>query len=204
MTNPPVAVTAQENRRLRPARLIGRRFRALVGRARRDESGVTAIEFGLLAVPFFALILGITEIGLMFFAGRILDNAVSDSARVIRTGQAYSASFDAAAFKSDVMSNLPGFFSTDRLVVDVRVFDKFANVSLPPAMDDDKKMSTDFKYENPGPSEITVVRVFYRWPMIGSYMGVNFADLGDGSRLLGSIQAFRTEPFPPNNGGGTS
>lgn len=182
--------------RISPCRLATRRLRAIWTRARDDESGSTAIEFGLVALPFFALILAIAEIGLMFFAGRILDNAVSDSARLIRTGQAYKAGFNATTFKQDVMARLPNFFSSDRLAIDVRTFSSFAGVSLPPPIDDDKKLVDNFTYNSGGASDIVVVRVFYRWPMVGSYMGVNFADLADGSRLLGAIQAFRNEPFP--------
>lgn len=188
-----------------PARLAIRRFGALIARARGDEGGATAIEFAMVALPFFILILGIIEIGLMFFAGRVLDNATAESARLIRTGQAYSQNFDAAAFKARVMGNLPGFFSSDRLSVDVRTYTSFGGISAPSPIDDEELKDEDFKYVRAGPSQIVVVRVFYRWPLVGSYLGVSSADLADGSRLLGSVQAFRTEPFPTssNSGGST-
>ncbi|WP_321343185.1 TadE/TadG family type IV pilus assembly protein [Breoghania sp.] len=170
-------------------------------RACRDESGVTAIEFAMVAVPFFALIVGIVEIGLMFFAGRILDNATADAARLIRTGQAYVQNFDAAAFRTSVMSELPGFFTNDRLAIDVRTFETFGSFNWESPVADGKFESDDFTYVNAGPSEVVVVRVFYRWPFVGSYMRINFADLDDGSRLLGAVQVFRTEPFPESSGG---
>ncbi|PTW62704.1 Flp pilus assembly protein TadG [Breoghania corrubedonensis] len=192
-------------RRLSPARLVMRRVADLTRRGRRDETGATAIEFAMVAAPFFALILGITEIGLMFFAGRILDNATADAARLIRTGQAYSQSFDGAKFKTQIMDRLPGFFSADRLSIDVQTFTSFAGISLSDPIEKDKLKDADFSYVNAGASQIVVVRVFYRWPMMTSYLGVNFADLSDGSRLLGAVQAFRTEPFPETkNGGGSS
>ncbi|MEI2385384.1 TadE/TadG family type IV pilus assembly protein [Breoghania sp. JC706] len=191
-------------RRISPVRLATRRFADLIRRGRRDEGGATAVEFAMVALPFFALILGITEIGLMFFAGRILDNATADAARLIRTGQAYSQSFDAAAFKKQVLDRLPGFFSSDRLSVDVQTFSSFAGISLSNPIEEKKLKSDGFTYVNAGASTIVVVRVFYRWPMVTSYMGVNFADLEDGSRLLGAVQAFRTEPFPETTSSGGS
>ena len=191
-------------RRISPVRLATRRFADLIRRGRGDEGGATAIEFAMVAAPFFALILGITEIGLMFFAGRILDNATADAARLIRTGQAYSQSFDAAAFKKQVLDRLPGFFSADRLSIDVQTFASFADTTFSDPIEDKKLKADGFTYMNAGPSTIVVVRVFYRWPMITSYMGVNFADLDDGSRLLGAVQAFRTEPFPEKTGSGGS
>ncbi len=64
-----------------------------MGRFRRDEKGVTAVEFGLLSLPFFAIIGAILETSLIFMASQILDSAVNDSARLIRTGQAQAANF---------------------------------------------------------------------------------------------------------------
>ncbi|WP_321335055.1 TadE/TadG family type IV pilus assembly protein [Breoghania sp.] len=189
------------SRHMSPSGLLARKAFTVFRRACRDESGVTAIEFAMVAVPFFALIVGIIEIGLMFFAGRILDNATADAARLIRTGQAYTQNFDAAAFRASVMSELPSFFTNDRLAIDVRTFETFAGINSRPPVEDGKLNNDNFTYVNPGPSQIVVVRVFYRWPYTGSYMGVNFADLDDGSRLLGAVQAFRTEPFPERAGG---
>ncbi len=188
-------------RRITPTGLLTRRVFKVFRRACRDESGVTAIEFAMVAIPFFALIVGIIEIGLMFFASRILDNATADTARLIRTGQAYAQDFDAAAFRLAVMAELPSFFSNDRLSLDVRTFETFAGISTQSPVEDGQFNSDDFTYVNAGPSEIVVVRVFYRWPYVGSYMGVNLADLDEGSRLLGAVQVFRTEPFPETSGG---
>ena len=50
-----------------------------------DESGVTAIEFGLLAVPFFSILGAILETSLVFLSGQVLESAVQDASRLIRT-----------------------------------------------------------------------------------------------------------------------
>ncbi|RYE39513.1 MAG: pilus assembly protein, partial [Hyphomicrobiales bacterium] len=57
------------------------------GQFGRDDRGVTIIEFGILALPFFTIIAAILETSLVFFAGQILDSAVQDAGRLIRTGQ---------------------------------------------------------------------------------------------------------------------
>jgi Flp pilus assembly protein TadG len=41
----------------------------------RDESGVTAIEFGLLALPFFSILGAILETSLVFLSGQVLESA---------------------------------------------------------------------------------------------------------------------------------
>lgn len=165
-------------------------------RLRRNESGSTAIEFAMVAMPFLMLLVVIIEIGLAFFASQVLDNAVADSARLIRTGQAHQASLDQAGFKQEVLNRLPGFFSADRLSVDVKTFSSFSTWTSQPVIDADNNLIDNFVYQPGNASQIVVVRAFYRWPMVGALLGVDFADLADGSRLLGSIAAFRNEPFP--------
>ena len=57
----------------------------------RCSRGSAALEFAFVAPVFFALMLGILEIGTMMFAQFALQNSVMDAARLIRTGQAHSA-----------------------------------------------------------------------------------------------------------------
>ena len=61
-------------------RLVARRFG-------RGEGGATAIEFAILAPVFFAIIGAAMETALVFFAGQMLDSAVHDTSRLIRTGR---------------------------------------------------------------------------------------------------------------------
>jgi Flp pilus assembly protein TadG len=58
---------------------------------RKSDHGSAAIEFAFVAPIFFALMLGIMEIGVMTFAQFAMQNAVTDAGRLIRTGQAQSA-----------------------------------------------------------------------------------------------------------------
>ncbi len=60
----------------------------LLRRFGRDRRGATAIEFALIALPFFALMMAILETFLTFFASQTIETAVNRGARLIRTGQA--------------------------------------------------------------------------------------------------------------------
>ena len=55
---------------------------------RRDERGSAAIEFAIIAPIFFFLMFVIAETALVFIAEQVMDNAVFETARLIRTGQA--------------------------------------------------------------------------------------------------------------------
>ena len=49
---------------------IGRRFLPIARRFDSNETGNAAVEFGLVALPFFACFFAIIEVGLVFFAGQ--------------------------------------------------------------------------------------------------------------------------------------
>jgi Flp pilus assembly protein TadG len=49
---------------------------------RRDERGASVIEFALLAPVLVGFIIGISQLGLLFFANAGLGNAVSEGARL--------------------------------------------------------------------------------------------------------------------------
>ena len=53
----------------------------------RDSKGATAVEFGLIAAPFLAILAALIQTFLLFFAQSQLENAVRASARQILTGQ---------------------------------------------------------------------------------------------------------------------
>jgi Flp pilus assembly protein TadG len=48
---------------------------------RRDQRGVTAVEFALICPIFFGLLIGISQLGMLFFAAADLRNAVASGAR---------------------------------------------------------------------------------------------------------------------------
>ncbi|SDT88866.1 TadE/TadG family type IV pilus assembly protein [Stappia sp. ES.058] len=177
-------------RRSRPTR------RRLLTLLLRDREGTTAIEFGFVAIPFFLLLFGLIEIGLSLFADQVLNNAVLDAARLIRTGQAHSQGFDSGAFKAKVMESMSGFpVSEDRLSIDVERINSFSGYSPKPLIDDGK-ITEDTAYNHGEAGDIIIVRALYRWPMVSSLMKTNFADLGSGDRLLVATAVFRNEPFP--------
>ena len=87
-----------------------RSFRNLLSRFRRNRGGSTVVEFALVAPMFFALLFAIIETALMFFASQVLETAVQDSARLIMTGQAQTASYTQAQFKTAVCSRITTMF----------------------------------------------------------------------------------------------
>ena len=162
----------------------------------RQEDGATAVEFGLVAAPFLALVFAIIETAVVFFAGQALETAVADSSRLIMTGQAQNGGFNQATFKNAVCAKIFGLFDCQNGVyVDVKKFTTFGNVTMTNPVDASGNFQNNFTYDPGGPGEIVVVRLFYQWPVYVALMGFDLHTMNGGKRLLAATAAFRNEPF---------
>jgi Flp pilus assembly protein TadG len=179
-----------------------------VRRFAREERGATAAEFGLLALPFFALIYAILETSIVFLAGQILDSAVQDASRRLRTGEAQTNTWNADRFREEVCKGLYGMFDcsagSNRLRIRVSVVGSFGTATVLPAVGPDCATSgkpedcewTIVEDYSPGTgSEIVLVQAHYKWPTLVNIGGFNLATQADNSRLLSAVRVFLNEPF---------
>ena len=168
---------------------------------RRDERGVTAIEFGILALPFFMLVFAIIETSMMFFAGQILDSGVQDASRLVRTGQAQTAAWDDDDFRDELCGRLYGLFDCNLLRIRTSVVGDFTSATvLTPVevgedCDDECEWTLEEDYSPGEASEVVLVQAWYKWPTIVNLPGFNLQNQPDGTRLLGAVRVFRNEPF---------
>ena len=167
-----------------------------VRRLVRQQDGAAAVEFGLVAAPFLALVFAIIETAVVFFAGQALETAVADSSRLIMTGQAQTAGYDAAAFKNAVCAKIYGLFNCQAgVTVDVQKFASFSSMTNTSPVDSSGNFNLNPSY-NPGAAcDIVLVRLFYQYPVYVSLLGFNLSNLSGGKRLLAATAAFRNEPF---------
>lgn len=184
-----------------------------------DERGAVAIEFAFLAVPFFALIFAILETAMVFFAQQILESALQDSIRKIRTGQSQAGTpWTTAEFRTEICDHSFGFFSctgpnADRLWIKVTQVDSFSvapnqiqnpvnplcsMASLDPATQCNWKNPETF--DDGSGSSVIIAQAYYRWPTIINVPWFSFANQAGNNRLLGAVRVFKNEPF---GGGGT-
>jgi Flp pilus assembly protein TadG len=173
----------------------------------RDDEGATLIEFGILAIPFFTIIAAILETALIFLASQILDSAVQDASRSVRTGLAQSGGFDEDLFRAEVCSGLYNLFDctagdSERLRINVAVVGDFTSAAATyPLATGGGCTSASCPwalagtYDDGDANSVVMVRAYYKWPTIVNLPGFNFATLPDGSRLLGATRVFKNEPF---------
>jgi|tagenome__1003787_1003787.scaffolds.fasta_scaffold20719267_2 Flp pilus assembly protein TadG len=173
---------------LTPLALLTRRFR-------KDKSGAAAIEFAIVAIPFFALMFAIIEVALSFFLGQVMETATADAARLIMTGQATPASMTQGQFKQKVCDGLPALFNCmSEVKVDVQTYSTFAGADV---SNIDPTQSNLVENWQPGSGgSIVVVRVAYAMPVFLDLLGSGNGNLAGGTkRLLMATSAFRNEPF---------
>jgi Flp pilus assembly protein TadG len=168
----------------------------ILRRFRRNRRGSAAVEFALVAPVFFALLFAIIETAIVFFAGQVLETVTQDSARMIMTGQAQTAGYTQAQFKSYVCGKISVLFDcVNGIYVDVKSYTAFSNVAISDPIDAGKSFVAPNNYSPGGPGDIVVVRLFYQWPLIVTGLGYNIANLSGSRRLLSGTAAFRNEPY---------
>jgi Flp pilus assembly protein TadG len=195
-----------------------KRGRRILGRFRRSQDGVAAIEFGMLAFPFFLLIFATIEAFVAFAGEQLLENAVDTMSRQVRTGQitfgmGRPTDKSAAEFRAmfceeiSLMIKCPETEDPNdqKLYLDVREFATFAAVpKYIPRMSDAKYADldpSDFDYDPGGPGTINIVRAYYRWEVMTDLVRpfiTNIRKDGEMPRdyLMVATSAFRNEGYP--------
>lgn len=178
-----------------------------IARFKKDKEGATAIEFALLALPFFALLFAILELAIIFFISSTLNFAVSEAGRQIRTGNYQNCGKD--SFKRLVCNNMLTVGDCqNRLRIDVLSGANFGSIALPTPPEPDP---------NPGPNGVippiedglyqglvetsadipVIVRGLYYYNLILPKELTRLGNLGSQDiHLINSTTAFQNEPFP--------
>jgi len=182
-----------------PLRLRRRSARpARPGAARnllRATEGSAAVEFGMVALPFVLMMYAILELGIVFVTDSVLENATIETGRLVRTGQASAQSMTAATFKTSLCGRM-SIFSADcasRATVDVRVIPQF-DTTPPDPMAGGTFDNGAVTYSNGAPGDLVLVRVWYRQPLLTTFLAQGLSRMNDGAAMLTATTAFRNEP----------
>lgn len=180
-------------------RAISIQARHLAGRIRKDKRGFTAVEFAMVAPPFLMLLFGTIAVGLYFFVTFSLENAVEQSARLIRTGQAQSQDppMTTTQFKAKVCSYAPSFVDCkNKLRVNVVTSATFSGLTEPACLDKGKLIADPAPKNVPGAAnDIVLVTVCYEWDLAGQFPFLKLGTMANGAALIRAATTFRTEPY---------
>ncbi len=176
----------------------------------RSKDGAAAIEFTILAIPYFIIVFAIVETFVAFTGEQLVSNAVETLSRKIRTGQIVTATTDTEKFRQDFCDEISIMIqcsetevdSPNKLLLDVRSYAKFTDipktVPLNSAGDVD---GNSFGFAPGKQNTINVMRAFYKWEIITDILRPMLSTIkpsGDDSGyfLIVETSTFRNEDYP--------
>tara|TARA_B100000508_G_scaffold8106_1_gene5913 strand:+ start:64 stop:630 length:567 start_codon:yes stop_codon:yes gene_type:complete len=166
----------------------------------KEESGVAAVEFSLVGLPFIFMIVGVIEMSMMFASQSLLEYGTSQGARLIRTGQVQQGGGE-DAFRDAVCDAVSitvdrGFIDCDDVQYQVITLDDFSDAAdePPPEFDEDGNLE-DQGFDAGEVNDIVMIRVAYRYPILTPLMGTLLTNNSDNSRIMVSTTVLQTEPY---------
>jgi Flp pilus assembly protein TadG len=164
-----------------------------------DETGSPAVEFALVFPIFIGIVLATLQAASIFLVKAFFESAAEEAARIVQTNQ--TSTLTAAQFQTEVCNQLTALFSCAKVTVELEplpagttnltallpTFDSKGNLVGTPTVD------VGVNAGSSGTDMLLVV--MYPWPVYGGPLGLNFANLGNGTMLMTSTQVFRIEPL---------
>ena len=157
-------------------------------RLARDQKGATLVEFTLIALPFMLLLFGTFEIAFIYWANQELENATTQGARLVKTGQVQAAPLTQAQLKTEICSKTAVLVGcAARLRLDVRSAKDFSDITPPDPIDVDGKLKDDaeFSFAPGAGNDVVLVSAFYDWKPL----------LKSSDYILRASSVARNEPF---------
>lgn len=189
---------------------IGQRMKTIRARMRADATnGSAAIEFAMVAPIFFALLLGIFEAAITFFSQSVLQTAMTDMGRLIRTGQASKWSctgstctaMTTAQFRTQLCARVSPLIACDgNLQIDVQAQSSYGAISSP--LMNDKTLDPSMNRFNIGNAcDVVIARAFFTRPVVTPGLNWFLINMAGDKTLITGVTAFRNEPFVAGAGG---
>lgn len=186
------------------------RARRQLRRWQTNQSGFTAVEFAIVAMPFLMLLFGTLSVCLFYFTNFTFENAVWQASRGIRTGQfqqgegAYTNlktdEDRKKAFKQALCARAPSYIDCNKVVVIAQSnVGGFGSITQPVCATDGTMIDQSAAQFNPGgASAVVLITACYPWDFGGRLPFFSLNNMKDGSLLIQASVAFRTEPYPSN------
>lgn len=159
----------------------------------RRHDGSVAVEFGLVALPFFTLVMGLLELALMYAAAATLEGGTMAASRLIRTGQAQLSGDAETMFRDALCARVGGLIPCGDLVYEAIVppGNNFQDAEgIPPQFDADGNLIPS-GFDAGGVSDVVVIRTSYRYNYITPFIAPL---LGNATTLISTV-TIRNEPY---------
>lgn len=164
----------------------------VVKRFCRKQDGAAAVEFAIIGLPFFGLLLIIFETAAVIFTDIALQNGVTETARLIRTGQVQTQGINQGQFKQLLCENVASIVDCSQIRLEVS---KSPTLPIPGANIMTVADEAPQSFEAGGPSEWVLVQARYDWKLMVPAISM-MGNAGEGKlRRLTAGALFRNEPY---------
>lgn len=178
----------------------------------RSQDGSAAIEFALLAIPFFMIVFAIFETFFALIGEQVISDATDTMARRLRTGE-ISKNITQEEFRKQfcaeasviITCSATEVANPQKLYIDLRSFAKFADIPTSiPLITHGSGRDLDVSklgFAPGGAGTINMLRVYYRWPVITDLVRPFLTNIKPANStipshyLIVSTDAFMTEAY---------
>src|SRR5262245_23740537 len=154
----------------------------------KTESGSALVEFSIVALPLFLLLLGAFDIGFYYWGSDELATATAHGARLVRTGQAQASGITQGQLKAEICGKTAVLVGcTSRLRLDVRSGKSLADITPPSPLDGSGALKSDagFVYLPGAGNDVVLVSTCFNWQLL----------LKPSDYILRATTVTRNEPF---------
>jgi Flp pilus assembly protein TadG len=163
----------------------------------RAKNGSVAVEFALIGLPFFMMIMGLLEVAFMYASATVLEGGTVAAARMVRTGQAQHSADATETFKTTLCDQVSALIPCADLVFEAihPPDNTFADADgIPPQFDSHGNLVSQ-GFDPGGVNDVVVMRVAYRYHYMTPFVSNMFTNNTDGSVLLMSTVTVKNEPY---------
>ena len=163
------------------------------------EDGSVAVEFAMIIVPFVYLTIAIIELAMMTAASNMLEAAVNESSRSIRTGQIQeqTALPPQEAFEEELCSHLFVIVDCDEVSFEVISMpgDSFSEAAAyQPVYDEDGNL-VPRDFDAGSSNDVVMIRATFRYQLMTPLFSRIFSQEPDQTIPMISTVVIETEPY---------
>ena len=181
--------------------------------------GAAGIEFAFIAPVFLTLLMGIIEVGVVFYAQNTLQFATLTAGRMVRTGAAQGTVYSSASkcsggsggsgsggsyassqewFKDQICCGISSLMSdcSGSLHVDVQNYTSgFGSDFSNSTNSSGNQLPATDNYSPGNPCDVVLLRATYNWTVVTPLLSWFLVNMANSQHLLSATTAFRNEPY---------
>lgn len=161
----------------------------------KNTDGTVAIEFALVSIPFFMMMVAIIELSIVFASASLLEGATGSAARLVRTGEIYQSGNDPKdAFKTALCNFATNLINCNDIEVEAIPMQSFGDYkSMQPQYDEDGAFEPQ-GFDAGGSNDRILIRAAYNYNFMTPFVGYVLSG-GDNKLAFMSTVVLQTEPY---------